>query len=292
MSRGWALIAAAALLGCDANFYEDPVDDGRREWGGQDLPAAPCVGDGDGVVAFDEVMVDPTAAILAAYVVNRPDTSVVVAGEAWDLSGVDVEQDEVVSVGPASLAGRWYADHFPADAFDALLDAPSGMMGVYRLDEGESALMLLGIAAQEVGDYLVYDPPVPMLRFPLADGDAWSADDATAEGSVGGETYPQDLGIDGVVTLVHTYAMEVDGEGTVDLPIGAIDALRVRVEHRQEAHNSVAGLVAADSSRATLFVAECLGTVARLRSLPDEVDPDFSEATEVLRLGFDEELMP
>lgn len=292
MIRPWALIAVVALLGCDANFYEDPVDDDRRQWGGQELPAAPCVGDGDGVVGYDEVMVDPDAGILAAFVVNQPDTTVGLTGDAWDLSGVAPEFDEVLSIGPAALTDRWYAEHFPADAFDSLLDAPSGMMGVYRLDDGESALMLLGIASQDPGEYLVYDPPVPMLRYPLADGDTWSSGDATAEGSVGGETYPQDLGIDGVVSLIHTYSMEVDGEGALGLPIGDLDVLRVRVEHRQEAHNSVAGLVAADSSRATLYVAECLGVVARLRSLPDEVEPDFTEATEVLRLGFDEELMP
>ncbi len=292
MIRPWALISVAALLGCDANFYEDPVDDDRREWGGQDLPAAPCVGDGDGIVGYDEVMVDTDSTLLAAFVVNQPDTTVGLEGGSWDLSGVVPEFDEVISVGPATLTDRWYAEHFPADAFDTLLDSPSGMMGVYRLDDAGSALMLLGIASQAPGEYLVYDPPVPMLRFPLADGDAWSSADATAEGSVGGETYPQDLGIDGVVSLIHTYSMEVDGVGALSLPIGQLDALRVRVEHRQEAHNSVAGLVAADSSRAILYVAECLGVVARLRSLPDEAEPDFTEATEVLRLGFDEELMP
>lgn len=302
MKRWIPMLLLAAAVGCDANFYEDPVDDDRREWGGQELPAAPCVGDRDGVVAFDELMVDPDAEILAAYVVNAADTTVLLDEPGglegtggrftWDLSGVDVAADEVVSVGPRALVGRWYEAYFPADAFDSLLDGPSRMMGVYRLDADESALLLLGIAAEEPGDYLVYDPPVPMLRLPLGDGDAWTADDALAEGTVGGETYPQDLGIDGVVSLVHTYSMEVDGAGVIQLPVGDLEVLRLRVEHRQEAHNSVAGLVAADSSRATLFVAECLGVVARLRSVGDEAQPDFDEAMEVLRLGFDEELMP
>lgn len=302
MTRWAPLLLIAVTLGCDANFYEDPVDDDRREWGTQALPAAPCIGDRDGVIAFEELMVDPDAAILAAYAVNGADTTVLLdepggLEEAdgrftWELSGVDAVVDEVVSVGPRALQGRWYETHFPSDAFDSLLDGPSRMMGVYRLDEDESALLLLGIAAEEPGDYLVYDPPVPMLRLPLGDGDAWAADDTLAEGTVGGEAYPQDLGIDGVVSLVHTYSMEVDGAGVIELPVGDLDVLRLRVEHRQEAHNSVAGLVAADSSRATLFVAECLGVVARLRSLGDEVDSDFDEAVEVLRLGFDEELMP
>lgn len=302
MTRCAPLLLIAVTVGCDANFYEEPVDDDRREWGGQALPTAPCSGSRDGVIGFDELMVDPDAAIVASYVVNGAGATVLLDQPGgfeetdgrftWDLSGVDADADEVVSVGPSALEGRWYEPHFPADAFDSLLDGPSRMMGVYRLDADESALLLLGIAAEEPGDYLVYDPPVPMLRLPLGDGDSWIAADAVAEGIVGGETYPQDLGIDGVVSLVHTYSVEVDGAGVIHLPVGDLDVLRLRVEHRQEAHNSIAGLVAADSSRATLFVAECLGVVARLRSLGDEVDPDFDEAVEVLRLGFDEELMP
>jgi len=293
-------LVSCICLGCGANFHEDPERDDRREWGQESLPEAWCVGDGDGVIDSDEVVVAPEVGVTVAFTVNTADVVLEEPGGAtsgdsdveWDLSPVAPGMDELLWIGPSSIADRWYAEHFPIDAFDALLDGPSRTMGIYRLDEEEDALNLLGVASeQEGGDVLVYDPPVPLLRYPLADGDAWTPEDAAAEGVVDGEVFPQDLGADGTVYLVHTYDVAVDGAGVARLPAGDLDVLRVRIEHRQEAYNSIAGLFAADSSRATLFVAECLGVVARLRSQPDEVDADFVDATEVLRLGFDLELL-
>lgn len=296
----FAAFAAGWSVGCGANFHEDDDHDDRQQWGQVALPEAWCSGDGDGVIGLDEVVVEPDLQVSATFTVNGPGTTALLdqpggveedGVRVWDLSFVEPDRDDVTSVGPRSLGGRWYEGLYPADAFDALLDGPAGMMGIYRLDEGDQALMLLGVASQEEGDYLVYDPPVPLLRYPLADDDAWAPEDAAAEGVVAGESYPQDLGDEGTVYLVHTYDVEVDGAGVVRLPVGDVDVLRVRIEHRQEAYNSIAGLFAADSSRATMFVAECVGVVARLRSLPDEVAPDFDEASEVLRLGFDPEMM-
>jgi len=294
------LAAAPALTACQANFYEEPLDE-RREWGLVDLPAADCVGDGDGAVSYGEMVAAPELGITSYFTVNRPGTTVLIddpAGSpqqddelAWDLLEVDPQRDEIYEVGPQALEEQWFAALFPDDAFATLLDGPSAMLGIYRLDDDEQALMLLGIAAEEQGDYLVYDPPVPMLRFPLEDGDGWTPADADASGVVDGEVYPRDLGDEGVVSLVHSYSFEVDGSGRVMLPFGGVEVLRVRVVHRQEAYNSIAGLFAADSSRATMFVSECLGVVARLRSQPDEVEPDFEEASESLRLGFSGELL-
>lgn len=296
------LVALATVVGCDANFHEDPDRDDRVEWGTTELTGAACFGDGDGVVDTDELQVDPALGLGTYITVNRGGTTVTLDepggvdggdGLVWDLSTVDPDRDELLRVGPSTLSGLWYESLFPDDAFDALLDAPSAMHGIYRLDEDAGELLLLGIAEEEEeGDHLVYDPPVPLMRLPLTDGDAWEADDADVEGSVDGEVYPQDLGAEGVVSLVHTYAMEVDGAGTVRLPFGDLPALRLRVIHRQEATNSIAGLFAADASRATIYVTECLGMVARVRSLPDEVEPDFTEAHEVMRLGFDPEMLP
>jgi hypothetical protein len=287
------------VVGCEANFHEDPERDDRVEWGTADLPEATCFGDGDGVIGVGELMVDPDLGMGTYLTVNRGGTTVTLADPAgddggselvWDLSAVDPETDELLRVGPAPLDGLWYEPHFPADTFTALLDGPADLYGVYQLDDDE--LRLLGIATALEGDHLVYDPPVVLLRVPMAAGDAWTPDDAEAVGVVDGEVFPQDLGDEGVVSLVHTYDVEVDGEGTVRLPFGDLPVLRVRVAHRQEAYNSIAGLFAADASRMTLFVSECLGVVARLRSVPDEVDPDFTEATEVMRLGFDPEMLP
>ncbi len=300
---------AAALIGgvlawcggCDANFFEDPDPDDRTEWGTHDLDEAWCVGNGDGEITFDEVVAAPELGIASFFTVNVGGSTAVWDEPSgfegndgvwtWDLSATDPAADELLSVGPQALSGLWYESYYPADAFTALLDGPSRMWGVYRLDPDVQALMLLGVAAEDPGDVLVYDPPVPSLRFPLADGDAWSAEDAEAVGVVDGEAYPQDLGPEGIVTLIHTYDHEVVGAGRVMLPIGDLDVVRLQVIHRQEAYNSIAGLFAADSFRATLFVSECLGVVARVRSTTDEVDPEFQDATELLRLGFEPELL-
>ncbi len=300
-TRPCVLLIGVVLAGCEANFHEDPERDDRVEWGTTDLPHATCVGDGDGVIGTDELMVDPQLGIGTYVTVNVGGSSVALAdpagtdggdGLVWDLSAVDPERDELLRIGPTDLDTLWYEAHFPADAFTALLDGPAGVWGVYRMDEDAGELLLLGIATEAEGDHLVYDPPVALLRLPLADGDAWFPDDAEAVGLVGGESYPRDLGDEGIVSLVHTYDIEVEGSGTVRLPFGDLPALRVRVAHRQEAYNSIAGLFAADASRMTLFVSECLGMVARLRSTPDEIDPDFTEASEVMRLGFDPEMLP
>jgi len=269
------------------------------EWGTSDLPEAGCFGDGDGVIDAAELRVEPELGLATYLTVNGPGTTVVLedpagtdegAGPVWDLAAVDPDRDELIRVGPTALDGLWFEVHFPVDAFAALLDAPADVYGVYRLEE--DGLLLLGIATGDPGDHLVYEPPVPLLQLPLADGDAWTADDADCVGVVGGQPYPEDLGDEGVVSLVHTYDVQVDGEGTVRLPFGDVPALRVRVAHRQEAYNSLAGLFAADAWRMTFYFAECLGMVARVRSTPDEVEPDFAEATELMRLGFDPEMLP
>ena len=115
---------------------------------------------------------------------------------------------------------------------------------------------------------------------------------AEAEGLVDGEEWPQDLGASGVVSLVHRWTFSVDAAGTAVLPGADLPVLRQRLVLRTEAYNSIAGLFAADSQRVTFLVAECLGTVARLRSEVDELDPDFTRTTEILRFGLAAELLP
>ena len=125
----------------------------------------------------------------------------------------------------------------------------------------------------------------------MQDGDE-SALVVEAEGSADGYDWPQDLGLGGVTSLRHRWVVSVDGHGSALLPAAELAVLRVRLDVQVEAWNSLWGLLESESFRVDLFVAECLGVVARFRSLPDEPDPDFEQAVELIRLGLDPDLLP
>jgi hypothetical protein len=288
-----ALLAAACglLSGCPTTEPEpgEPVDE-RSEWGTQSLPATQCVGDGDGVVAGSELVVAPGLAPTSAFLVDPASDPVDLPGTRFELDFAAAPDDEVLWLGPSLMDGAWFADAFTDAEFHALTDVGGATRSVYRR-EGD-ALLLLGIASVEQGEtILVYDPPVPVLPLPLALGDAWTVE-ADALGHHDGQDYPADLGPSGVVTLIHRYEFEVVEAGDVALPAADLPALVLRLRLVTEAHNSYLGLVAAESVRVDLVVAECLGVVARIRSHADELDADFVHAAEVMRLGFEPELLP
>lgn len=285
MSR--ALPALLVLtLGCVSAEPMGP-DEPRESWGTAELPAASCVGDGDGVLEPGELVYAGDLDVHARYLVNQPGVELDVA-DRWDLRG---EADGLVlDLGPQPLAGRWYAARFPDAGFAGLLDASEGTWGAWRL--ADDGLELLGLATEQAeGTALAYSEPVRVLPLPLAVGDSWQSD-VDAEGLVMGEPVPRDLGADGVISLRHRWDFVVEERGTLAVPLGDLDALRLRATVSTELHNSAAGLVASDVQRVDLYVAECLGTVARVRSRLDEPDADFTTAVEVLRAGLVSELLP
>jgi len=287
-----------ALAGC---VSADPVprEPADEAWGQTPLPQAACVGDGDGVFERNEVVLAADAGVEVAYLVNAPGSEVAVpepggrqVDGAWvfELAPAPADSDAVLILGPRPLAGHWLEASFPGGEFVASLDAAAGLLGIYRL--ASDGLYLQGIASEEEGPtVLAYAPEVLVLPTPMAVGDSWAVE-AAAEGVVDGDTYPADLGPDGVVSLVHRWSFDVDAFGTAVLPAGPLDVLRQRSVLQAEAHNSAAGLVASDVQRADVYVAECVGVVARARSRIDEPDVDFAVATELLRFGLDPELRP
>ena len=78
----------------------------------------------------------------------------------------------------------------------------------------------------------------------------------------------------------------------VNAPAGDLPALLLRLHLTTEAVNSLVGVFATETVRVDLLLAECLGVVARVRSQPDESNPDFTTAAEVMRLGIVPELLP
>ncbi len=286
------LTLTLVLAGCTPVESTEPLPDQGQEV----LSAALCVGNGDGVLSVDEVPpVDLSLGVRSTFLV-APTGTALPAG--WQDDGFDLGlgrlptqgDSELVFSGPESLDGAWFADRFADGEWQAVLDFSTGTRGVFARQD--DAVVLLGIASAEPGETAVsYAPPVPMFALPMTDGDTWEVA-ADAAGLANGSTWPEDLGAEGVVSLVHRWSFSVDGGGVAVLPGADLPVLRLRLVLRTEAYNSIAGLFAADTQRAVFLVAECLGTVARMRSEPDELDEDFVSTTEILRFGLAPELLP
>jgi hypothetical protein len=107
-----------------------------------------------------------------------------------------------------------------------------------------------------------------MLRFPLAEGAAW-----TTEAAVTGVS----LGLP--ATYGERYESAVDARGELVTPYGTFPVLRVRTTLTR-----TVGLVPT-VTRSFAFVSECFGTVATVRSNPGEAALEFTQAAEVRRLA-------
>ena len=299
-------ILLALLVGCPAPKDTGDPSDTDLETGDStetqetgetgDTEPEGCEADGDGRISWSEFLADPTLGITALYQVNQPGTEVEVpdlAGEdqgdgtfAWDFTA-PTDEDDTWSVTIRTLEGTWFADSFPDATYYVGLDASDTTWGIYKVDDAQERLFLLGLAsAQEGESLLMYDEPVVVFEFPVADGKSWSSDAVEARGLYEGTEYPADFGLAGTVHLYHTYRFEVDGTGSLSVPMGTFDVLRLRLYQEMSADNSLYGNVDTISQYAYFYLAECTGLVARVRSRDDERSPDFQVATEYLRLGF------
>jgi hypothetical protein len=256
------LVLAAALAACADNATPWPDE--------APPPPLACLPDRDGTITAAELPVVIGAAATYWLTAEAP---VALAGAAgWDLA-TESAADRLVEVGPAPLAGRWYAADFPAGQF--VLDAAGDLEAVYHLDE--RALWLHGLASREPAPpaartLLVYDAPVPVLRLPLALGDAWTATGAVSAGTLHGLAY---VGTD-------TYDVAVTGAGPLALPyVRFSPALKV---HTHVVVRPAAGGVTT-SRRQTSFLFECFGEIARAESRPDEPAEDFTTAALLRRFA-------
>ena len=145
--------------------------------------------------------------------------------------------------------------------------------GVYRKDD--DGLFMLGIVSEreDQDTKLVYEPPVPMLRFPLASGDEWSTE-THARGPLCGSWIDYDIR--------QTWASRVDAAGALHAPYGSFDhVLRVNTHIRRHL-----GLgVSATTMRTHTFVAECFTSVANVASVEGVDDPEFDRVLEIRRLA-------
>lgn len=265
------------VMGCAAApAVPPPEPDGGGFIPLPDVPdAGVCRGNRDGVIDRAELLFAP--GVEARYRVNPPGTQARVdprgaaradGTRAWDF------RDPSGVTAPLTLLdarGQWFAARFPTAQYAARLDPRAGNLGVYRATD--TAVELLGVAgpAESEGTLVRYDVPVGLLRFPLRVGASWTAEATTAEATV--QNTP--------VASRDRYEVTVDARGELRLAeLTFTDALRVRVEVTQR-------FPAGPGVRRIqhLWMVECYGEVARMTSLDNEVNPDFTLALEFRRLG-------
>ena len=233
----------------------------------------PCVADGDGEISDDEMPVE--AGLSGVFLLSDADAPIEVDvsgrvegdGRVWDFRPAELGTQSRIekTMDPASF---WFAAQFPSATYVAVLDDVSRTLAVFERRPGE--LLMLGIASEVPGDtLLVYTDPMPAMRFPMAEGDAWNAT-TEATGMLGGSEVQLDI----------SSAFSVDAAGVAQLPAGDVPVLRLLVENIQQ----VDGAPWAVGRKTYLFVAECLGGVARVVSALNEEDREFRTATEVARL--------
>lgn len=231
-----------------------------------------CTAARDGVVSLPDM---PLAPGLKANFRVATDVDVDVAGvkkgdgtRTWDLSGV-LPGDHAVVSELRSAAGTWYAADFPTASYVTKLSDTSDLLGVFKLDA--QALVLLGVVSPDGGltrTRVTNDPSAVILSLPFTLGKTWTSN-VTVSGLA-----------NGVVTAYsEKYETEVDAKGELKTPLGTFQVLRVSTVLTR-----TVGVIPT-TTRTFAFVAECHGTVARVRSRDNETQAEFVRAAEVERMS-------
>lgn len=277
-TRPLALLCLTLAAACDPNRTVPE----RNAYVPQTVTPLECVPNLDGRIEASEVRT--AFGVPVRYLVNPTTTRRTV-----DLAGVtdsagrrvwqwatDYADDQVATVSASTLEGKWYRRFFPTGQFVAPLDLGGTIDGVYENDG--STLFLLGYASVVEAPLssktlVVYTAPIATFRFPLEPGKQWNSTSTTTTDSV----------VRGLPFAGRdTYQIRVDAAGTLELPdVTFTQALRVRTTLTVEA-----AVGTSVTRRQTGFVFECFGEVARAVSVDNELSDDFTQTTELRRLGF------
>lgn len=203
---------------------------------------------------------------VAVDTVGTPDED---GAPVWDF-GAALPGDERVIIEALDPSTRWFGDTFPDATYAARLSQDEDLLGVFRVTP--TALQLLAVVSPDDGLFrteLTYDPPATLLAFPLTKGATW-----TSVSDVSGLTSGTPTAF-----VSETYTGRVDEAGTVKTPFGAFPALRAVVEL-----DRLVGAVPYSEVQ-HLYVAECFGTVASVRSEAYASGPEIEQAAEIRRLA-------
>ena len=252
-------------LGGATSDFTTAIPDG---WSIDALPGS-CAFNNDGTITRAELPV--TVGLGALFAVNAPSTTVPVNNVAqngtWDFSSpVSSERKQFDEL--LAPSGQWWAGDFPTATYGQRIDDGQQVYGVFRNDADQ--LVMLGVVSDQGGlskTELTYATPIAVLQFPFSVGSTW-----TAESDVSGTA-------GGVGFFAHEkYVFTVDQRGKTKTPAATFDTLRIRMTLTRTFGGATTQIT-------YLHVAECYGTVARIRSQDGETSNDFTQASEYRRLA-------
>jgi hypothetical protein len=236
-----------------------------------DGPLVICLPNHDGVITRAEVpvTVGTQARFVAADGVEVNMAGIPIAGgRRWDL-GAALSNDHRLVREILDVRGQWFAAYFPEATYAARLSDTNDLLAVYQLTD--DALLLLGVASPAAAvtqTVLSYNPPVTVIRFPLQADSSWQTD-ATVTGQASGV----------VSYYAESYSSHVDAAGEVVTPSATYPVLRLNTVITRTVG------VLPTVVRSFVFVSECVGSVATVRSQDNEAMIEFARAAEVWRLG-------
>ncbi|MBN4059172.1 hypothetical protein JYT22_00805 [Endomicrobium sp. AH-315-J14] len=232
--------------------------------------AGACLPNDDGLIEQSEVII---MAGLSAKQLATQDVVFDTAGSdlgngerEWDFSQA-LAGDHMAVVETQELG--WYAGVFPGASYASRLGEASDLLGVYEVTPG--ALLLRGVVSPGDGlsrTELKYDPPVVVLSFPLSEGKMW-ATSSTVSGLAQGIT----------VFYSEEFDYSVDKRGNAITPYAEFNVLRVHSRFKR-----TFGLLET-TIQSHVFVTECFGTVANIRSKDNEMSKEFTDVAELRRLS-------
>lgn len=194
--------------------------------------------------------------------------------KTWDFSGA-LGSDQDVIVQTTSPSGTWWTADYSNVTYATKLAQGSNFLGLF--DYTADALELVGVVSPTndgmTETEVTYATPIPILQFPLHDGQTW-----TTTSNVTG-TYN---GLPGQF-YTEKYDSKIDGHGTVKTPYGSFPALRVGTLLT----HTYGGII--QYTRTYAWVTACFGTVAKATSASttypsDAPGENFTQAAELERL--------
>lgn len=260
----------------ESGTVEASVEGGTETGPGGDA-ATGCKPTGSGTITRSEI---PMMAGLHASFVIAENVTMNTAGTAqpdgstdWDFTGA-LSGDHTVVITTDAPAGQWFASKFPSSTYTSKLSDTQTFLGVYQATA--SGLLLQGVVTPTNGSPqtdVSYSPAAEILQAPLQMGTTW-ASTSTVQGTLQG--VPS--------TYTEKYDSKVDAHGTLKVPYGTFQVLRVQTTLTQTVGTVV------NTTQSMAFVAECFGPVAKLTSktttFPQPVPGDaFTDVAEAWRLS-------
>jgi hypothetical protein len=226
----------------------------------------------NGTITRDEVpiQVGLSAKFEAATNVTFSTSGNPIAGgkRDWNLAGA-LAGDHLSIYETLPIAGQWFAAQYSGATYAGKLSETTDLLGVFEVSN--DAILLRGVVSPTPGatqTELTYNPPVPVLSFPLMEQKTWSTN-AVVSGTAQGV----------LVSYTEDYAFVVDASGTLESPFGTFDVLRIR--------STLTRTIGFTQTivRSFAFATECFGTIASIASQNDEPNVEFSNVAELKRLS-------